>query len=123
MPIVDADIIWILFSKVHIGVSSDGSWNNHGETSQNLLRERSFRTAGPEAAVVSKAATHSEGRHITVWTWWSAVFTARIYTILGSKSLMNVNIEGLFVDAAGDSHAGSSHMCKRLLTQLNSCRT
>lgn len=105
-------LLGCLFSKDHIGVSSDGSWNNHGETSQILLPERSLRTADLEAAVVSQAATHSKERCITVWTWWSAVFTARIYTVLGGKSLMIVNIEGPFIDAVGDSHTGSSCVCK-----------
>jgi len=59
---------------------------------------------------------------MTVWTWWPAVFTARIYTVLGGKGLMTVNIEGPFIDAVGDSHAGSSHVCKRILAQFNTVK-
>lgn len=50
---VDGDIIGIFISKVHTSVSLDGSWNNHGETPQNILPGRSLRTPGPEAAVDS----------------------------------------------------------------------
>lgn len=46
------------------------------------------------------------------------MFTARIYTVLEGKSLMIVNIEGPFTDAVGDSHAGSSRVCRLTLTQF-----
>lgn len=42
-----------------------------------------------------------------LWTWRLVVFADRIYTVLGDKSLMIVDIDGLFIDAFGDSHAGS----------------
>lgn len=107
---VAADIIGILFSKVHINVSSDESWNKHEEISSDVLHEKSFRTSGPEAAFVFQAAIQTKEKSIMVWTWCPAVFTDRIYIlVLGDKSLMIVDIDGPFT-VVGDSHAGSN-MC------------
>lgn len=36
------------------------------------------------------------------------MFTDRIYTVLGDRSLMIVNTGRPFIDVVGDSHAGSS---------------
>lgn len=105
---VAADIIGILFSEVHIDVSSDGSWNKHEESSLDVFREKSLRNAGPETAFVFQAATESKEKSIRLWTWWPVVFRDWIYTVLGDNSVMIVDIDGPFIDAIGDSHAGSS---------------
>lgn len=56
------------------------------------------------------------------WTSWATVFRARIYTVLGDKSLMIVNIEGSSIDVVGDSHTGSSHVCKWILTEFDTIK-
>lgn len=70
---VAADITGFLFSKVHIDVSSDGIWNKHEETSLDVLHKKSLRTADPEAAFLSQAATQSKEKSTMLWTWWPAV--------------------------------------------------
>lgn len=66
---VAADITGFLFSKVHTDVSSDGRWNKYEEAFLDVLHKKSLRTAGPEAAFLSQAATQSKEKSTMLWTW------------------------------------------------------